>query len=633
MCHQRKIKCDLDNKPADEKCTRCGDLGRECVLYIRKRRTSRTLSVLLAQERLSGALSQDSFYSRLRSVALDPKAHHPNNATFSRKFKSGWGFSQEGPVTAKLGGGLEESASTRFEALLFNKLDLDYLSKVGCFHLPSYTTCKQYFDIFFEHINPVLPLVPQREFLSQHKGLQHVPSLALLQSILCISSKFKSMDCQNSKETREAQLETTALLYKRSKLLLDNDMEPNQLRVLQCLTYLSVVNLNDDSVNILTRLQNFNQESLKSPREVSIFKKMYWFWAFKFNYISFSEIHDGTRLFSFAPFKEIAFLTIEDDFDNDHSLQNIALLTLYHIADLLQCCNELNLKANILASNAKPFDHITKQIDYKFFQWVQTVDSRLFYKLDDKNSQTKSAAVITGIAYSMLMVIHSRNLTRHRLFLRTNQSKNQTQNLKYIPSVGIVLLSTLMSLTIFNKFKIQDLFSPMNIQVGSSYFVHVDRMVSALIECDESLLSKWTYNAISKELAISVENMSMEYHELHDNFTSKMDCPTQTLLSRKYRRSVVHNMLNTHSILTCTNSEFNFKLGEQDLIVPEDFKVTEVFQWNGFSKDIKEPIGRISIMSLVLDTDVLIEKHLLNNYDDIINKIETNYLAHFTSFN
>lgn len=635
VCHQRKIKCDLDYKSPGESCSNCQELSATCDLYIRKPRIKK----FQIQQNLKLLLSKSN-YKSMNGIHVDPMAVLSRHVLKNKYYKLNTGFNV-GVNALKFSKNtmellqpfLDEEEDRRFDLALLNQQDLDYLSDIGCFSLPSIGLCQVYINDFFELVHKKLPFIDKDKFFNEHTDLTNPPSLLLIQSILCIAAKVNDKPFTESKE-RETQLEIAGLLYKRSKLLLDYGLEKDPLKIIQALSFISLVNFNDDSCAFWQYFQSIEYYSL-SPSDLSLYKKMYWYWKTKFSFHTFVATSQ-IKKFEIKTFINVPKLSL-DDFRMDTfltDLQKVSILTNFQLSETLNKLNEISVKADILASNNQPFDHLTKQLDYIFHQWYSSVDPRLIYKVNDKSTQNGASAITAGIAYLMLLNIHSRNMSRCCLMSSFGE-ESRAKEMKYIPSQGILILSTLMSYSIFSRFKLNKLLFPTSIDFETSFFVNTSKITAVFLECDDALNSSWNYLSILKELSIGIQNISTEFYRvtLHDKSRrEKMNLVTSVLQDAKFRKIFIKSILKGSDKLTCTADQFNFTY--DDIEVPDSFKASDIVQMNGIgeSKQQQEtqkqqpqqPAEKMSITSLVSNPDVLMENHLVANFDDLVNKIDTN---------
>lgn len=654
VCHQKKIKCDLDFKLPEEPCSNCQELNTNCKLYIRKPRIKKYQIV----ENMKLLLDRSNFES-MNSIKVDPmnvfNRHILNNEDYKLNTLFNFGIDalrinnkNIELINAFSDNFQEKKDYQRFDLLLFNKPDMEYLSYVGCFSLPSIDLCQVYIKDFFDIVHVKFPFIDKSKFFEEHIDLKNPPSLLLIQSILCVAVNVNSKPF-NESEDREKQSEIAALLYKRTKLLLDFGFEKDPFKITQALSFISLVNFNDDSCRFWPIFQSIDYYNL-SPTDLSLYKKMYWYWQTKFSIHTFVGSNQLKRILT-DTFINVPELKISDFEMDTHlsDLQKVSILTNFQLSKTLTHLNDLSLKADILASNNKPFDHLTRQIDYVFYKWFKNCDGRLIYKINDKFTQTGASALLTGQAYLILLNIHIRNLARHSI-LESFGDESRINELKYIPSPGILLISVLISYSIFSRFKFDKLMMLRSIDFESSFFVNSSNVAAVFLECDDSINGTWNYSNILKEVLNGLQNISTEFDRsttIHDKFRrGKINSMISNLQVEKLRKKFVRSILHGEDRLKCSIEQFNFKYNDE-VEIPISFKVSDIFQLNGFEgiqrkeqkqkqkqketheHEYRHQIGKMSITSLVSDSDVITEKHLVENFDDLIKKIETNWMPTF----
>lgn len=629
VCHQRKIKCDLDHHEDTGCCTNCRELGTTCTLYVRKPRVKK----YQIQQNLKVLLNKSSF-ENMNNIHIDPMAVFSKHVLKNEYYKLSSGFNV-GLNALKFQGrslDLPESFLNNFEGqrldmVLLNRTDMDYLGSVGCFSLPSIELCQAYINDFFDLVHVKVPFIDRDRFFAEHTDLTNPPSLLLLQSMFCIAAKV-AMPHYGGDGERETQLEIATLLYKRATLLLEFGFEKDPFRSIQALSFLSLVNFNDDLSAFWRYFQSIDYFGL-SITDKCLYRKMYWHWRSKFSFHTFLASNQVKR-FEGRDFIRLTTLTKEDFAMDKHitDTKRTALMAKFHICLVLDQLNELSLRADILASNNVPFDHLTRAMDYVFWKWYSGLDSCLQYKIDDKSTQNETSALLTGAAYVMLLSLHSKNLARYNLM--QNMQNSRAAEITYMPSMGVLLFAVLMSYAIFSRFKLSKLMFPASIDFESCFFVNFSRAIALFLECDDAHAGNtttWPHASVIKELSTGIRHISKEFYRLtlQDKFREeKMNLVTVALQDPQLRVELVRRIMEGSERLQCSIDDFNFKYPLVD--PPPDFDITNLFQLNGFSQTSSPlPSGKMSITTLVADSDVLIENHISAHLPDLTTRIHQNW--------
>ncbi|KAH3670894.1 hypothetical protein OGAPHI_000605 [Ogataea philodendri] len=229
ICHQRKIKCDLDFKEEGQRCTNCHELNLECELYKRKKRIKKfqihkNLSDLLEKTRIE----------TLNSVRLDPvdlvqKIKRSRHQEYVLKSFS----DAENKLVSRL---FDEYLSNQ-QVPDVNDTMIPNMIALGCFNLPQKSVCDRYVQAYFKKVHPIVPILNKESFLRENAKYTAPTSLLLLQTVLYVGSKFVDLEAD---ETKATQSKITNILYNRAKALYDHDFEQNPTNALVSMVLFSL---------------------------------------------------------------------------------------------------------------------------------------------------------------------------------------------------------------------------------------------------------------------------------------------------------------------------------------------------------------------------------------------------------
>ncbi|ODV83155.1 hypothetical protein CANARDRAFT_9877 [[Candida] arabinofermentans NRRL YB-2248] len=395
ICHQRKIKCDLDFKEPNEKCSNCSELGLSCDLYQRKKRIKK----YQIQENLN-CLLQRTKIEKLSAIQLDPTCFTFGYA--KNDFQSPAGDLQEKIIFNCI----------RDYEIQSHSLDSNYqsLNINGCFNLPERSICETYIDCYFAKVHPIMPLLDKEKFLLENTGenLTTPKSLLLLQTVLFTGCKnLYDEDCEN----------LSNILYKRSKYLYDNNFEKNPVHLLQTLIIFELcrcdfyynltngMNWLQISTNVLESngFSSIAADDSTSPEKDSIVK-IVWLVALRDRleslFLNRPFICNIPQTEQFSKNVEQALLKESVDVQS----YGVFLFKFFELSNKIKSSNDLKVK------------------DFLLYNWLQSIDI-------DLNS--RFGLFLINMYLGVLISIHKQNLTI---------SKDSS----YHPSWGIVLQASIL---------------------------------------------------------------------------------------------------------------------------------------------------------------------------------------------
>ncbi|ESW97707.1 hypothetical protein KL918_003085 [Ogataea parapolymorpha] len=229
ICHQRKIKCDLDFKEVGQRCTNCEELNLECELYKRKKRIKK----FQIHKNLSDLLERTKIET-LNAVRIDPaelmqKLKKTRHHEYIYKSYS----DAENRLVTRLFD--EYTKEQQFQDV--SDASIRNLNLLGCFNLPEKAVCQSYVDSYFQNVHPLIPILNKETFLAENSKYTNPTSLLLLQTVLFAGSKFIKCESEESKLT---QSKITNILYGRAKALFDHDFEGNAINLLAAMALLGL---------------------------------------------------------------------------------------------------------------------------------------------------------------------------------------------------------------------------------------------------------------------------------------------------------------------------------------------------------------------------------------------------------
>lgn len=646
ICHQRKIKCDLDTKIHGEKCTNCQDLNLECELYKRKKRIKK----YQIQENLKLLMDKTNM-EKMNTLKLDPQAIIEKHAVLNNQFRNNAGKRLElkamSFTKALKFQVLKENVQfpeTKFELHLIDQNDVKYLSDVGCFSLPSLELCQVYINDYFNNVHPFLPIINKKEFFESHTDLTNPPSLLLLQSILCIASKILDSPCE-SVEKRETHCKITSMLYKKTKLLLDFGFEKNPIKIVQALTLLSHVKNNDDTSVFWDYFHNINYNEL-SENDANSIKKIYWFWKSRTTYNKLFlngnfDTYNGPEL-------NIPPISINDfDVDKDVNVEiRQFVYESFKSIEILKFVTDKAIEADKLVCDGQSFEFIIKEMDMAIHSWFNNLPNNLKYKLNDKSTHNELAGTMTAFYYLMLTVVHFKNIVRVNELKASNLPQPD-----YFPSWGIIIFSTIASYCIYENFSQICLNYPLCEEFEVNHFIMLGFASCCVLEFDEFKSTQYICEPFT-EMSSGIQYLTGKINSLphYDPcIEEKLFFINRSLINESFRKFSVANFEAVKRIQVDGKTKQNFSENAKDS--QSNFDAMSLIDFN-FSNDINknsqisdtinvntnitkmEPEGnskngKITVNSLIINNDVLLQFRLSNHIPKLLSLIKCNWRPTF----
>ncbi|GME86453.1 unnamed protein product [Ambrosiozyma monospora] len=435
ICHQRKIKCDLDSRYEGEKCSNCDELGLKCELYKRKKRIRK----YQIHENLKQLIDKTNI-EKLSTIRLDPVIVIQSISRYIQKSE---------PFNINIGGlpgenelfngivkekfnDLEQVATEAFSTFshdgIINENELEFLTKEGCFTLPSRDLCDLYINEYFKRVHPAAPILNKEKFLKDYNDLNNPPSLLLLQAVITAGSRDINEPCVNEHQ-RQAQNKVTLLLYRRAALLMSNFYEVDPMSSLQALILLSFVRPSDNPTlanhpqtrktplywtdiaalkcNTIDLVNTIPPNCGNSEVDVCTSKKVFWYLVAQ---DAFLQLTCGKPpVFNLDTLK-LPKLTMHDfRFDTDLSENTKAyMIESISFAELANYIGKKQEEASVLAYNGAKFDHVIRECDILMSKWFENVPAELKFKLHDKKFQNIYSAYLSVNFYVLLSNVHTR---------------------------------------------------------------------------------------------------------------------------------------------------------------------------------------------------------------------------------
>ncbi|KAG7901085.1 hypothetical protein KL907_004530 [Ogataea polymorpha] len=493
ICHRRKIKCDIGT--AGTPCSKCKELKVEsqCVLHKRRRKT----------DGVTYFVTQDNF---LNVIKFSPKKYMRSAAqTESRA------------VNMTFYPAVNELASKFYKNVVgyeteLDDLDLQYMTQLGCFNLPDRVTCWKLFNFFFKNMNNCLMILEYGKFIKDHQQLEDVPSLVLVQALLCIGSILAKAELATEEE-RNTYDKYTAVFYKRTKALVDASVEQDPIALVQTYLVLSCISemtkyAMGTSGRTWLRMAHqvaqdnrFYQEQPRLPQyERNMYRRLWWIIYARDRMFVFW--HSGSYLVSKAETaisKNTEELFALDDFaQNNHEY----FRNLIKIGELI----------DITSSNDNTADGIllwrdVDQCDRLVTKWFESLPPHLVFKLDDPESQTPHSALITMYYYLLLLTIHRVNILReYKKLVVQRKDKEFLQN---IPSWGLTFHCAFMISQISAQWLKDNNYSPCPNIYMQCIFSSSFTMLCQLLN-EDATIAKMADDCIQKNL-LSMKEYGKQY--------------------------------------------------------------------------------------------------------------------------
>ncbi|KAL3452144.1 fungal-specific transcription factor domain-containing protein [Aspergillus insuetus] len=242
-CRLRKVRCDVAYR--GHPCVNCKLDQEDCVVQLRGRQSRLRLEIGVPDQSLSSAASASASVPEAVSQSdKDTKPKAPRRAP--RKAPADPNPSST-PSTAAAAAAATDIAFQaypfiRSEFLLrLNQDEICYLDSQSCFRLPVASPWQGMLHAYFEHINPLVPVLDEAGFWQTVReiGASSTLSLFVVQAILFAACPFASRrtirECgfANCRKARAA-------FYRRAKLLYRLESELRPLEIIQGTLLLSL---------------------------------------------------------------------------------------------------------------------------------------------------------------------------------------------------------------------------------------------------------------------------------------------------------------------------------------------------------------------------------------------------------
>ncbi|KAG7816153.1 hypothetical protein KL928_005119 [Ogataea angusta] len=421
ICHRRKIKCDIGTTGTP--CSKCKELKVEsqCVLHKRRKKT----------DGMTYFVTQDKF---LNVIKFSPKKYMRSAAqTESRAVNMAYY-----PAVNELASKFYKNV-VGYETEL-DDLDLQYMTQLGCFNLPDKVTCWKLFNYFFKNMNKCLLILDYGRFIRDHQKLDEVPSLVLVQALLCVGSILAKADLATEHE-RDTYDKYTAVFYKRTKALVEASVEQDPIALVQTYMVLSCISemtkyAMGTSGRTWLRMAHqvaqdnrFYQEQPRLPQyKRNMYRRLWWIIYARDRMFVFW--HGGSCLVSkseTAISKDSQDLFALDEFEHESHDYFRSLIKIGELID-------------ITSSNDNSADGIllwkdVDQCDALVTKWFESLPAHLVFRLDDPGSQTGHSVLITMYYYLLLLTIHRVNLLRE--YKKLAAHRRDKESLQSVPSWGL----------------------------------------------------------------------------------------------------------------------------------------------------------------------------------------------------
>ncbi|KAL2801104.1 fungal-specific transcription factor domain-containing protein [Aspergillus keveii] len=243
-CRLRKVRCDVAYR--GHPCVNCKLDQEECIVQLRGRQSRLRLEIGVPDQSSSNATSASASASASEPVSRSEKDTKPKAPRCPPRKKAAH------PNSTSISSSTTATAATdiAFQAYPFirseflsrlNQDEICYLDSQSCFRLPVASPWQGMLHAYFEHINPLVPVLDEASFWQtvRENGASSTLSLFVVQAILFAACPFASRrtirECgfANCRKARAA-------FYRRAKLLYRLESELRPIEIIQGTLLLSL---------------------------------------------------------------------------------------------------------------------------------------------------------------------------------------------------------------------------------------------------------------------------------------------------------------------------------------------------------------------------------------------------------
>ncbi|KAL3492720.1 fungal-specific transcription factor domain-containing protein [Aspergillus germanicus] len=239
-CRLRKVRCDVAYR--GHPCVNCKLDQEECVVQLRGRQSRLRLEIGVVPAQSSSSAASGSAPEAVSRSDKDPKPKTPRRPLRTKSTDS---IPASTPsITAAAATDIAFQAYPFIRSEFLSRLNQDeicYLDSQSCFRLPVASPWQGMLHAYFEHINPLVPVLDEAGFWQtvRENGASSTLSLFVVQAILFAACPFASRrtirECgfANCRKARAA-------FYRRAKLLYRLESELRPLEIIQGTLLLSL---------------------------------------------------------------------------------------------------------------------------------------------------------------------------------------------------------------------------------------------------------------------------------------------------------------------------------------------------------------------------------------------------------
>ncbi|GME77045.1 unnamed protein product [Ambrosiozyma monospora] len=459
-CHQRKVKCNLE-QTYPERCTNCVQFNiAECVVPEIKKKIKTPLppdatatrdpsprnaqlanrnegkSNLKQTQHLSNHIPDDDEFPFLCGIKLVPEKVIPKvRAKVLRDFVCSTTSSDFLKSTA------EDMITNvmrmkHIERTPVSSFDMSILKYSGAFNLPDEPLCWQYINCYFEKLHPENPVLSKAAFMRDYKDLRNPPSILLLQSVIFAGARHLD-DPSWTAEDREKHEKVVMLLFRRAKAIYDADVEIDPIPLCQTFsiftwscegklftsrTTVHWIKLGVFSIQAYRMDKNQENASDLSYLEKKLYKRIFWSLYVKDRFVAMVFAQG----FSIDLNKcTVPPLTAEDLSDDEPGLPSPYPANKEDIEYFLEKLKFIEL-LDVVVENQTSAKRDINYCDRLLAKWYNNLPSHLVFQLGNKQTQSVMTATLSVLYYTLLIVIHRTELVGRKLFPQNRKQSNSS---------------------------------------------------------------------------------------------------------------------------------------------------------------------------------------------------------------
>ncbi|GMM28342.1 hypothetical protein DAMA08_010580 [Martiniozyma asiatica (nom. inval.)] len=433
VCRQRKVKCDaLSRWPAP--CSNCTQFKiAKCVIPQPKKKGSKKIKQILSShpellvtdqvpkmEINPSYVLNFSTYEELNSIILDP------NVVIKQKLDIISDPEYYGncliPVTKDM---LRKFLASQPDdeypgPISMDEIDFNYLCQAGCFRLPNRELCQLYINTYFEKYHPQFPVINELEFRRDYKDLTNPPSLVLLQTVI-YGGASSYTNSNWSKPEKKQHLAQCDILYRRAKILLEKNTEPDLL----CEVQASIIcgkHWSRNPKRVRTTEFSYIMDTLskayslgchidQSKSKLCVLKQRVYkriFWSLFLKDCNYASILGRPCAIESKNFNvDLKLSDMLDTLDTDINVPLPGLFFVYRVklVKISKIVCDTSIKMEKLSEKGKSIMELAWKCDELLIKWIEELPEELFFKVGSPHNNIYNAAISLEF-YNTLLLLH-----------------------------------------------------------------------------------------------------------------------------------------------------------------------------------------------------------------------------------